>query len=42
MVFVIPRVQKMYQDAKVNLPELTQSVINTSKFLQDNYFLLIV
>lgn len=42
MLFVIPKVQKMYSDAKVNLPELTQSVINTSIFLQNNYLLLII
>ncbi len=42
MLFVIPRVQKMYSDAKVNLPELTQSVINISHFLQENYILLIL
>lgn len=42
MIFIIPRVQKMYQDAKVNLPELTQAVIKTSHFLQENYILLII
>lgn len=42
MLFVIPRVQKMYSDAKVNLPELTQNVINASVFLQENYILIIV
>jgi type II secretory pathway component PulF len=24
MVYVIPKIQKMYKDAKVNLPDLTQ------------------
>lgn len=42
MLFVIPRVQKMYSDAKVNLPELTQNVINASIFLQENYILIII
>jgi type II secretory pathway component PulF len=34
MVFVIPRVQKMYIDARVNLPDLTQGVIDMSMFIQ--------
>lgn len=42
MLFVIPRVQKMYSDARVNLPPLTQNVIGISQFLQDNYILLIL
>lgn len=40
MLFVIPRVQKMYQDAKVNLPPLTQKVIDSSTFLQEYYIFL--
>ncbi len=42
MTFVIPKVQKMYSDAKVNLPSLTQNVINISEFLIENYILLIL
>ncbi|MBW7954688.1 type II secretion system F family protein [Candidatus Gracilibacteria bacterium] len=42
MTFVIPKVQKMYDDAKVNLPSLTQNVINISEFLQNNYIILII
>ncbi len=44
MVYVIPKVQKMYKDSKVNLPSLTQHVIDTSKFLQNNiwYILLVI
>lgn len=42
MVFVIPKITKMYKDAKVNLPSLTQTVINISKFLQQNYPYLII
>lgn len=36
MVYVIPKIQKMYSDSRVNLPELTQSVIKTSEFIQKN------
>lgn len=42
MLFVIPKVQKMYSDAKVNLPSLTQSVIDISVFLQENFILIIL
>ncbi len=42
MVFIIPRVQKMYTDAKVNLPALTQHVIDISEFLQKYYIFLII
>jgi len=41
MIFVIPKVQKMYSDSNVNLPTLTQNVINTSEFLQNNYLFII-
>jgi len=41
MIFVIPKVQKMYSDSNVNLPNLTQNVINTSEFLQNNYLFII-
>lgn len=40
MVFVIPKVQKMYVDARVNLPWLTQSVIDISVFLQNNFIMI--
>lgn len=42
MIYVIPKIKKMYKDAKVNLPDLTQNVINISEFLQENivYILL--
>lgn len=36
MVYVIPKIQKMYSDSKVNLPELTQTVIKISDFSQKN------
>ncbi|MDQ7023579.1 MAG: type II secretion system F family protein [Candidatus Gracilibacteria bacterium] len=42
MVFVIPKITDMYKDAKVNLPDLTQSVINISNFLQEKYYLIIL
>lgn len=42
MVYVIPKIQKMYSDSKVNLPELTQNVIKTSNFIQNNISLIIL
>jgi type IV pilus assembly protein PilC len=42
MVFVIPKITDMYKDAKVNLPNLTQTVINISNFLQERYYLIII
>lgn len=42
MVFVIPKIQKMYADSKVNLPELTQKVIQISDFTQKNISYIIL
>ncbi len=42
MIYVIPKITDMYKDAKVNLPDLTQTVINFSNFLQEKYYLIIV
>lgn len=42
MVYVIPKIQKMYKDAKVNLPELTQTVIDISVFMQEYLLEIIV
>ena len=42
MTFVIPKVKKMYVDARVNLPELTQSVIDISDFLIKNYLYILI
>ncbi len=42
MIYVIPKVQKMYKDAKVNLPWLTQTVIDISKFLQNNILYILI
>jgi len=36
MIFVIPKVTKMYSNAKANLPDLTRNVISISDFLQNN------
>lgn len=41
MIFVIPKIEKMYSDSKVNLPSLTQYVIKTSKFIQENIIYII-
>jgi len=41
MIYVIPKIQKMYKDAKVNLPELTQNVIAISEFMQ-NYLIELI
>lgn len=37
LVYVIPTITKMYQDARVALPKLTQIIIDASEFLQDYY-----
>ena len=42
MLFVIPRIQNMYRDAKVNLPDLTQKVIDLSNFIWNNIFFIII
>lgn len=42
MVFVIPRITDMYKDAKVNLPNITQTVIDISEFLQVNYHYILL
>lgn len=41
MVYVIPKIQSMYADAKVNLPSLTQNIIDISIFLQNHILSLI-
>lgn len=38
ILFVIPKITDMYKDAKVNLPKLTQFVIDLSDYLQKNIF----
>lgn len=42
MIFVIPKIEQMYKDSKVNLPSLTQHVLDTSKFLQENIVIIIL
>lgn len=42
MIYVIPKIEDMYRDAKVNLPDLTNNVIKASRFLQDNYIYIIL
>jgi type IV pilus assembly protein PilC len=42
MVYVIPKIQKMYKDAKVNLPDLTEAVIQISNFMQEEIISIIV
>lgn len=38
ILYVIPKITDMYKDAKVNLPKLTQFVIDLSDYLQKNIF----
>lgn len=42
MIYVIPKIQKMYKDSKVNLPELTQTVIQFSEFMQTNIVQIVI
>jgi type II secretory pathway component PulF len=35
MTYVIPKIEKIYQDSHVNLPELTLFIIRMSHFLRD-------
>lgn len=42
IIYVIPKITDMYKDAKVNLPQLTQNVINLSDFLQKNIIYIII
>jgi type IV pilus assembly protein PilC len=42
MIYVIPKVQQMYSDSKVNLPTLTQKVIDLSEFIQANIVYIII
>lgn len=42
MIYVIPKIKKMYKDAKVNLPDLTQNVIAISEFIQENLWYIIM
>lgn len=41
MVYVIPKIQVMYEDSKVNLPSLTANVIKVSDFVRENLTFII-
>ncbi len=40
MIFVIPRVAKIYEQSDANLPTITQGVIDISKFISDKYLIV--
>lgn len=42
LIYVIPKIKDMYSDAKVNLPWLTQAVIDISNFLKENVIWLVI
>jgi type IV pilus assembly protein PilC len=42
MMFVIPKIAKMYAQSKVKLPAVTQMVINISKFMAEKGILVII
>lgn len=42
MIYVIPKIQEMYSDSKVNLPVLTQKVIDMSNFIQANVVYIVI
>lgn len=42
LIFVIPRIEKIYQDAQAVLPPLTQGVIAFSHFLQSYGIITII
>ena len=42
LIYVIPKITEMYKDAKVNLPWITQFVIDTSNYLQENIIQLLL
>ncbi len=42
MIYVIPKIEQMYVDAKVNLPGLTAWVLDASNFIQDNLTYIII
>jgi len=41
MIFVIPKIAEMYEEANVTLPRLTQAVIDISDFISANWQILI-
>jgi type II secretory pathway component PulF len=42
MVFIIPRITESFVKAKVEIPALTQGIINVSNFIIDHYIILIL
>jgi len=42
MIYIIPKINEMYKDANVNLPDFTKRVIYISDFLQANIWILII
>ncbi len=42
MVFVIPKIAKMYEQSNVELPKLTQIVINISYFVSHYFFIILM
>lgn len=42
MIYVIPKIEWIYKESNVNLPELTQAVISTSHFFVNNFVFLAI
>lgn len=42
MIYVIPKIENIYKDANTNLPPLTVSVINFSKFIRNNWIFVLL
>lgn len=42
LIFIIPKIQKMYRDAKVNLPNLTQTVLDISDFIKEHSIIILL
>lgn len=42
MVFIVPRLTKVYKDTGVDLPKVTQIVINISAYVQNNLFMMAI
>jgi len=42
MTYVVPKIEGMYREANVNLPGITQWLIDVSHFIQNNLLLLVI
>lgn len=42
MTYVVPKIEKIYQDSHVNLPPLTEFIISTSRFLRSEGIYLVI